>query len=200
MNTQAIFIFLVLTSGFFLSCSKADDVATTANISGKYHVVAMQSAIAVDLNNDGLKSKDLLQEVVPSYLVKEDGALERIVPLSNTSAILSYDQDKNEGSLITPYPFQEMLGPIGNREPGLGTYVLQFLSLSFRIDAAGGVEVTEVSDKYQYTDLAVAKSVKIMDDDTFILGVAAKLYDFTERAWVECDVELECKKFADLLF
>ena len=201
MKTNPIFLYFFLLSGLILSCSKAEDVpAKEETLSGKYRVVSVKSAVAVDLNNDGIKSRNILQEVPPTYLMEKGDIVERMVPLQDAVAILTYDQMKNEGSMFFPYPFQAVHRVDDGYQANLGTYVTQFPSLSFRVDGSDELEVTKVSDDYQLADLAVAKSIKKAGEGMVTVTVAANLYDFTDAAWVKCDVEVECHKFSDLSF
>jgi|GEM_PF-5881311 len=64
---QLIFTALVFTG--LISCSKEDSAEDNASeLAGEYALVSMTSDIAVDLNNDGIASTNLLDELGPGVL------------------------------------------------------------------------------------------------------------------------------------
>ena len=72
MKTTKAIITICLISFFLNSCSKENetDEKVGNNFPGHYRVASITSDIAVDLNNDGVKSIDLYQEIKSPNLKK----------------------------------------------------------------------------------------------------------------------------------
>lgn len=187
-------LIILLIPIIFISCKDDDNTDSPfTDLSGKYKITSMQSSIPVDMNNDGIKSDDVLKEVTSPYIINETSNPGPFYSNSNVTATVAYNKEKNEGSMFIPYPFQFVIYDNGD-SPFLGFYVMQFIGFSYKLNLDDEMEVTDISTEHQFADYGVANSAKKIDKDSFIVVISAKLYDFKEKKWIDADVEIKCLK------
>lgn len=188
MRLLSIFILSVV---FFTSCND-DESVKSEYYHTEYNVVAMQSSVPVDMDNDGIKSKDVLKEVNSNLKINKSSDTKfHFIPAGTATVV--YYESKNEGNMMIPYPFQHILNP-NEDSAALGFYVTQFIGFSYQLNGDYEIEITEVSTEHQFSDYGVAKSARWMDKDSFSVTITARIYDFKENKWIDTDVEILCQK------
>lgn len=125
MKTMKLLFTLTLSILFFASCSDDDNEDKSLNdLSGRYKIVSMKSSASLDLDNDGMKSDDVLKEIA------------RYESTVNYASVVSYDKEKNEGHVSVPYPFQSVMDE-DEDTPLLYFFVTQFVRFSYKLDVNG---------------------------------------------------------------
>lgn len=194
MKTAKLFFILISSVVLLISCSNNDsNTSDVIDFSGNYKIISMRSSAPVDMNNDGIKSEDVLKEVTTPYIISETKTPGPAYDNSNITATVSYYREKNEGSVFVPYPFQDVIYDKYD-SAFLGFYVMQFISFSYKLNVNNEIEVTAISTEHQFAEYGVASSAKRIDKDSFLVVVSAKLFDFKEKKWINADVEIKCQK------
>lgn len=192
MKIIRIFLMLISVIMLFVSCNDDNSENLIPNMSGEYKVISMLSSVAVDMNNDRLKSEDVLKEVTTPYVIDEISTSGTYYINSATASVV-YCEKNNEGSIFVPYPYQYVIDE-DKDSATLSWYVTQFPGFSFKLDLNGEIEVIEIFSEHQFADYGIASSAKRIDKDSFLVVVSAKLYDFKENKWVNTDVEIKCQR------
>lgn len=191
MKTYCLVLFISLLS--LSGCNDNDEANPVVNLSGEYKVTSILSSVPVDMNNDGVKSYDVLKEVTTPYVINKTSNFGPYYIGTHATATVTYNKEKNEGSVLIPYPFQSVIYE-NESSAFLNFYVMQFIGLSYKLNLNDEIEITSISTEHQFADYGIAKSAKKIDKGSLLVVVSAKLYDFKEKKWMDADVEVRCQK------
>ncbi|CAH8283665.1 hypothetical protein EV196_102526 [Mariniflexile fucanivorans] len=191
---------LIILSFIVVSCSNNAEQTNTNDFAGYYKINSISSSLQIDLNNDGLKSNDYLQEIKSNYI-------------SYDNEIINYGYD-NE----LTHNFAEA------RPTKYQSNNAQFLDIQFpiqRIDSIyqGNDRFVKINMEYEkmYTgfiykltnDNIVIESdpfshFEFYDINNFVINrlnniefeviFDFKVYDFTENDWIETTLKARFEK------
>lgn len=181
-----------------ISCEKKESVVSNRPLlyekfNGKYELVSSFSDKAVDLNNDGIESKNLLDEnemVLESSIEIRIPAENDLVMKDNEFVFTEFWPTENEHRLrvndvVTEY--NSFLSDIngydiyGNIVIGMFDDELKACTFNKTINDDGKNTLIEI------------KSIELMENETIKLTVARKL--FTKQGWVISEIESVYKRY-----
>lgn len=183
LSVVCLFIFV------HLSCQK-DDVNADTDIdnsfSGYYKIASIESSIPVDMNNDGIKTNNILNEISGFHFFSEETVLRMYTPdtYKSLAVIRPLAYQTNNALLIDfNYPCQNILYE-DEDVPRLHSYSGQFRNYSYKLKADNVIEVIDNNPEYNAKYGKINSAVRL-EDESFRIDLTVKLYDFKDKVWVE---------------
>ncbi|WP_282019204.1 hypothetical protein [Salegentibacter mishustinae] len=194
---------LIILSIFAISCSSDDNEIEINDFKGYYKIESISSSIPIDLNNDGLKTTDYLQEIKSNF-IKYNGQ-EHDFRYDNES-IANFAEARPTKNQSNYAQFLDIRFPIqhidsifqGNdnfaisnmRYDNIRTYFIYKLTNN-------DVEIERDSaPEFEYYDITNFEISRINKEE-FEIFFDFKVYDFTENEWVETNLNSRYIKTAE---
>ncbi|WP_165040890.1 hypothetical protein [Dysgonomonas sp. ZJ709] len=200
MKTIKFSSVIILFAAFFISCSDDNkDQVVIDEFAGYYKITAIESSIPIDMNNDGIKSNNVLMEISSRHAFNG----EVISNFYNFNSFPSFaevrplPEQSNDARLIAfNYPYQILLNE-DEGNPVLMYYMKQFINYSYNLKPNNEIEVIDNNPDY-HSEYGVINSASRIDENSFQVNLSTKLYDFEDRIWVEADIEISYAKVSDI--
>ena len=187
MKNLLLLPFLLL----LISCTSDKDENLVNDFSGYYKITSIVSETPIDLNNDGLKSQDFLQEIKTPF-VKYDGEL--IDFMYNNESPYHFAEVRPLSNQSNSTKFLNISVPkqvIDSIYLGNDTYVKMNMSYERMITyliykfTKDNIEIESKSlgdlDIYDIKNFKISRINKF----EFEIFFDFKVYDFTENEWIE---------------
>jgi hypothetical protein len=182
MKKTVIIALLVLTFG----CSDSHVDTFENYLSGYYKVVAIDSDTSVDMNNDGLKSRNLFEEISGPYSTPNGERLSfynfssppnymEVRPLKNTV---------NDGKLITVNFPHQYIDQLTNGDFFLMTYLNTFMYYSYEF-TENRKQIKLINNNPSYIKDGVLNSLELYPNGELELKLTKPVFDFVDRQWIE---------------
>lgn len=191
-------IFFLLLILLVLSCDSRNDALGVNDFGGYYEITWISSTKAVDLNNDGLESTNILAELENSKLIANEEVHSFYNPALHYAEIRPLYYHTNNAQLISfGYPYQ-VIGYIDEEKtkPYLISYKKEFLNFSYEFITNDNIQVIDNAPDY-HSPMGKIHSLTRLDASSFILEMAICLFDFKEKDWVETNVTVTYSKVKD---
>lgn len=187
---KKIFYLLFFTC---LSCSNDDNSKQVNDFKGYYKVISISSETLIDLNNDGVKSLDYLQEVMSDF-TKHNGEIVNFGydpdTRRNYTTVrpLPYHSPSSVKFIEFNFPFQKMDSLyIGNDTfiDILMHYRNEFSFIGYDINNKGEVTLdnSDIEYTFGFSNTAFVSFQRISKTQ-FELVFDKEVYDFSEGNWV----------------
>ncbi len=170
----------------FCSCNdKQEDEVSTNDFAGSYKITSLKAEISVDLNNDGLQSSDLYDEMTEPYrLVNPRDPDYTPLPMYDFNQISSYAkvpsmESASNKSLSLNLPFQYIT------YSNLSMYAHDLSFYFYDLDENDNVVL---KGKLGDTPEVQVTRLERLDKDHFKVIYNAKIYDFVSKEWKETSV------------
>jgi hypothetical protein len=199
-NKKSFFLKIVI--GIFLitgfsDCQKDNSEEIINEFSGRYTIVSIMSSIAIDCNNDGIKSNDYLQEISSGHTT-DNKVNEGFFRIDNPRFFvearpLSYHT--NNAQLIAfNFPDQHILFLNENPQlPILGWYNISLINYRYEITDNKEIKIIDGNPKIQQK-IANNLTVKRISKTVFELELNKKVFDFVSKTWKESIFKAKYKK------
>ncbi|HYG03827.1 MAG TPA: hypothetical protein VD927_15370 [Chryseosolibacter sp.] len=186
------FITLTLIAIILVGCSREDEYRNQTRISGIYKIVAIQTELAVDLNNDGVKSTDIYDEIKYYSLMRE------------SEPRVFYDFETMQHYMVAhPLPFHEnnaqlialnipdqVIDKFGDDSYYLSEYLHSFIAYSYELNDASDI-VTLTANDASFVENGTLKELRIISSGHLRLTLTKKFFDFSDLDWVETEVTID---------
>lgn len=186
------FVIVVLAA-----CSN-DEHDPFKQIAGKYRVISIRSNVELDMNNDGVKTDDLLKEITDEHRTL-DNQMISFYDFSAPRHFLDIKYDEYNGfgkSIAVIFPHQ-FIDVIGGDKPFLSMYLDPILGYTYEIDNATGAfvlkERTTVYDSAIVDPISI-EEVQILDDGQLRLVLTKRIFDFVDLSWIEAKLTVTYEK------
>lgn len=174
--------------GFYSCGDKQEEVICVNDFTGSYKITSLKADISVDLNNDGLQSSDLYNEMTePYYLVNPRDPDYTPLPMYDFNQISSCaevrpteSQSASNKSLSLNLPFQYIT------YSNLSMYAHDLSFYFYDLDENDNVVL---KGKLGDTPEVQVTRLERLDKDHFKVIYNAKIYDFVSKGWKETSVK-----------
>lgn len=193
----SLLMMALFTAGFSSCNSDNDYKEETGNndFAGYYKITALNTNISVDLNNDGVQSKDLYDEMIqPYHLVNLADSNYTPISMYQFNQITSYAEVRptecntvSAKLLLLNLPVQSITYLYNqDQKPYLGMYKQDLSYYRYELDKNNDVVLVN-----KYGDTPEVQSVKIerKNQDCFVVTYNAKIFDFVSKAWKQVPVK-----------
>ena len=187
-------ISLISLSIIAISCNSDDNEIEINDFKGYYKIKSISSSIPIDLNNDGSKTTDYLQEIKSTYI--SYNANERDFRYDNelipnfAVARPTKNQSNYTQFLDIRFPTQRIDSIFqGNDNFAITNMEYQNIHTAFIYKLTNNdVEIeSDPFDEFEYYDIRNFKISRINKLE-FEISFDFKVYDFTEDEWVETNL------------
>lgn len=194
------FTLTLFTAAIMMNSCSNQDVPDTNDFKGFYKITSISSSVQIDLNNDGIKTNDYLQEIKSGY-TNYDGEIIDFGYDNNLSPNFAEarptNQQSNDAKLLDiRFPFQE----IDSLHQGNGTYVK--VNMSYRNMNTGFIykltnsNVEIESDPFNHCEYYGIDDFQInrLNQDEFETIFNFEVYDFNEDKWILTELKTKYQK------
>ena len=185
------FLTTILVAILVVGCTKDDHVNQT-RISGIYKITAINAAVALDLNNDGVKSTDIYNEIKYYSLIK-DLSSEMFYDFESTQNYMvarPLPYHTNNAQLISLNVPDQVIDTFGGDLYYLSNYIHSFTAYSYELNGGSDVVTLHANDA-TIEENGTLKEMRIIEDGHLRLTMTKKFFDFTDLAWVETEVTID---------
>lgn len=157
--------------------------SSSSTIGGSYHILSMTSDVSVDLNNDGLASLDLLEEIDSSFFDPNNPELviKPVIYNNQLEDLMSFYLP--HANITTTNP--ETVGGVSFSRNGLG-YV-------YNIDK-NTQEINVDKNEHDSTSSGVMQSIEVLGQGMLKAVFKKSYYDFSSKKWVLLTITCVYKK------
>lgn len=185
MKNMLILILVVV----FASCEQESENST---LPGRYKIVSIESGTAVDLNNDGTKSTDLYLEISEPFktLSGENISFYDFNAIQNLAEVKGVASDGTSGLIDFRLPKQQ-ISNLSDDDWFLMWYDHGMINCSYS-NKRNNLSV----DYYHggFDEGVTLHNVEILSNSNVSLSITQKLFDFSEKVWIEADLVIEYQK------
>lgn len=194
-----LFVLTILT----LSCSNNEYEIGLDDFSGVYKIQSINSSLTIDINNDGIKSNDYLQEIKSNY-ISYNGELinygyNNELKHNFAEARPTKFQSNSTKFLDIKFPIQR-IDSIYQGNNNFVTMTMEYV----KMNTAFIYELTNKNIKiasdplnhfeyYNINNFAVNR----LNKDEFEIQFNFKIYDFSEKDWIETNLKTRYLKVED---
>lgn len=185
------FLRSILIAILVVGCTKDDHVNET-RVSGIYKITAINAAVALDLNNDGVKSTDIYNEIKYYSLIRD------------LSPEMFYDFESMQHYMVArPLPYHtnnaqsislnipdQVIDTFSGNLYYLSNYIHSFTAYSYELNGGSDVVTLHANDA-TFEENGTLKEMRIIEDGHLRLTMTKKFFDFTDLAWVETEVTID---------
>lgn len=157
--------------------------SSSSVIGGSYHMISMTSDISVDLNNDGMISKDLLTEIDPSFFDPKNPELviKPVIYNNQIEDLMSFYLPHANISTTNP----NVTGGVSFSRNGLG-YI-------YNIDTSTQV-INVDKNEHDSTSVGIMQNIEVAGKDMLKAVFTKSYYDFNSRKWLLLTITCVYKK------
>jgi hypothetical protein len=172
------------------ACTTNDDVTEqTLPIAGYYKVRSMTSDVAVDINDDGYASNDMMDEMSDFFELSHRHYYDLEI---------KHNQHTGSSAKLIDFrlPHMNMYFEYPSTPQGFNTYTNSGPHYLFDYDyknKAIHLEVSEVSNQ-SGEDFGRVEQVDVVNDENINATVKKKYYDFSTAQWVELTLDIKYHK------
>jgi hypothetical protein len=189
MKNGIIFILIA-----FIGCSKKETVSFETKISGQYKVISIVSTTSVDLNNDGVRSDNLMFEIMSPHNTINGQPLSffnfdsypkfmEVRPLKTTA--------NNVKLIAFNFPEQEI--GIANGISYLMWYNRSFIAYKYEIDSRNN-NISLIKIESGLIENGKVNKLELLANGNMKLALTKTFFDFKDQLWKEIEVVAIYKK------
>lgn len=194
-NLQLLSFLLLL-----ISCTSDKDENLVNDFSGYYKITSIVSETPIDLNNDGLKSNNILEEissshttlngVYPNFYNAENG--------NNFAEVRPLVEQSNSTQFIY-FNFPEQYISYLNDDLELNIPILMHYTTSMNIDYKyefiNQNEIKIINNNPEWnSQFGEIKSLTRIDKNNFEIDLDKKMFDFSSKQWMVLKVKAHYQK------
>ncbi len=195
-------IILSLTTILFLNnacVEQVEDDFVFNKFSGYYLIQSIESSESIDLNNDGIKSNNYLNEVLADYTNSSGQSISTNYNPNfqfNLAIAFPVNSNRNSGEqVVFNFPYQVINTFIdSNNQPvsELVYYETFYYNLNYLIEPNGNVNIINnpfVNEFFGTSNFLVIQEA----NQDFKLNVDLRVYCFVEKAWIDTTLTVNYK-------
>jgi len=193
MKKNLLILSLIILSIIVISCNNDDNEIAINDFKGYYKIKSISSSLPIDLNNDGSKTTDYLQEIKSNYISYNGNEINFRYDNESIYNFAVARPTKNQQNFT---PFLDIRFPtqhidsiyqgddnfaISNmRYDNIKTYfIYKLISNDVEIESEPFNQ-----DQFEYYDIRNFR-IRRIDKFEFEISFDYKVYDFTEDEWIE---------------
>jgi hypothetical protein len=165
-------------------------------ISGYYKIVSMKSTTAVDMNNDGIKTKDLYMEIGGLHTTPDKQKLSfyDFESHGNYMEVRPLSYQTSNAQLISLRIPDQVIDDLTDGRFFLMTYLHSFIFYSYKLNQRSGeIELTSNSAP-EYVENGVLSKFELQADGSLKLEMTKELFDFVDSKWIQADLTIIYQK------
>ncbi|MGB5980634.1 MAG: hypothetical protein WBG46_00685 [Nonlabens sp.] len=177
--------FLVISVLLFLGCSDDEDINPYEQYYGIYEITRFESNIAVDLNDDGVNSTNLFDEILQissSYDL-------RIKEAQYTDDDIFVDMSFPKTNISFDNPFNPQ-GTVSFTDYGAGIGFANFNNGAFFFETDQYIENAYTDNEPDDRIVYFLTGLVINEDETFSITLNKPFYDFAMGRWIYLEIEV----------
>ena len=189
-NLLLISLFLII-----VSCSKEDGLGYMTPLSGHYKVVSIHSDVSADLNNDGVKTNDILFEIAGPHNSIDGKQISffNFDSFQNYLEIRPLPEAENSAKLISfNFPSQH-IDYLIDETPYLMMYQKSFIHYAYELNQNSKF-IQLIDTNPDYDEKGRLKSLEVLENNELELALTKQVFDFVELDWVELNMAVKYKK------
>jgi hypothetical protein len=186
---------MVLSFSLLIGCSDDKPDSFETPISGYYKITSIGSSMEVDMNNDGIRSKNLFKEISDLHQTSDNQLLSfcDLESSRNFMEIRPLPNQTNNAQLISLNIPDQRIDSLISGEFYLGEYLRSFINYSYKLSERSN-EIELINNNPEYKENGVLNHFEIQIDGSLKLQMTKKLFDFKGSEWVPADVTIIYKK------
>ncbi len=194
---------LIILSIFVISCNGDDNEIGVNDFKGFYKIESISSSIPIDLNSDGSKTTDYLQEIKSNYISFNGNEIDfrydnELIP-NFAVARPTKNQSNYTQFLDIRFPTQRIDSIFqGNNNFAIRNMEYNNIHTAFIYKLTNNdVEIeSDPFNEFEYYDIRNFKINRINKFE-FEISFDFKVYDFTENEWIETNLSSKYIKTAE---
>ena len=193
--------YLFLAALALSSCQNDDNNTIYNDFGGMYKITSMQSENPLDLNNDGIQSFDLYEEIAAPVYSSKNTSDQEAIPFyhfdewSNYAEVRPAFHDQSDYPLLLlKLPLQEISNE-GSDTPFLTFYGHDLSDYEYTRTDNSRVDLKLVTPSA--VRLGVVERLERMDKDNFVVSMTARFFDFSTRKWIYTPITVTYKRVTD---
>jgi len=196
-------IFLIIIICCYSCTDDSNETKIVNDFHGKYQLTNIQTDIELDLNNDGITSKNMFLEItsphttphgiIPDFCFKPEN------PWNLADASQSNADSQNSMKFIN-FNFPEQNLAFLNEDPNkpvLLDYSVKFNTFIYEFKSQNEINLIDYNPEYTVQFGKINELVR-MDKTSFKLYLTKKIYDFKAKEWQNANVIAIYKKIQNL--
>lgn len=203
MKTFLAKITLIILSVTIISCNGNDDQVEINDFKVFYQITSINSSVPIDLNNDGLKSTDYLQEIKSNYIDYEGDVINFMYDNEHryylAEARPTKVQNNDAQFLDIQFPIQRIDSIFqGNDNYAITTMEYRNIRTGFIYKLFNNdIEIeSDPFNQFEYYNISNFQ-IRRINKTEFEVFFDFKVYDFTENSWIETNLNGTYKKRLD---
>jgi hypothetical protein len=184
--------------GFILFSCNSDKQQTETIINdfkGKYKIVAIVSDKDFDLNNDGIKSLNILSEIISPHTTPNGIINDFHYYPENISSLASarpLPQHSGNDAQFISFNFPEQELSFLNQNPNLPVllfsgYTGQFNYHTYVFKSQNEIKIIDNNPEY-HSQFGEIKKLTRIDQNTFEIEITKRIYDFKDKSWFDANL------------
>lgn len=191
MKTNPLFLFFISINVLLFSCSNSENDIDTNNFKGLYKIQTISSSLPVDLNNDGLKSNNYLQEIKSDYLLFNGETVNygynNELPSNFAEARPTKNQTNNTKFLNINFPIQR-IDSVFQGNNNYFTINMEYVKLKTGLIYKllnNTIEIeSDPFNNFNFYNISNFEIQRITKDD-FKIEFDYSVYDFSDNNWIQ---------------
>lgn len=195
---------LIILSTFAISCNSDDNEIEINDFKGIYKIKSISSSLPIDLNNDGLKTTDYLQEIKSKFInyngkehdfrydneLRPNFAVARPTKRHESNFTQFLDIRFPTQHIDSIFQGNDNFAITNMRYDNIQTHFIYKLTNN-------DVEIeSDSANEFEYYDITNFEISRINKDE-FEISFDFKVYDFTENEWIETNLNSKYIKTAE---
>ena len=194
---------IAILSILAISCGKNDDELEVNDFKGFHQIVSIRSAIPIDLNNDGMKSNDYLQEIKSNYIDYEGDIIDYMYNNEDRYYLAEARPTKVQTNDAQFLDIQFPIQRIDSIFQGNDVYAT--MTMEYRTMRTGfiyklinnDIEIErDPFDQFEYYGISNFE-IRRINTAEFEVFFDFKVYDFIENDWIETNLNARYIKRED---
>ncbi|HEY3403952.1 MAG TPA: hypothetical protein VGK59_11225 [Ohtaekwangia sp.] len=187
---------LILISAIVLPGCQSDkqDSFETA-ISGYYKIVSIESTVEADLNNDGIRSEDLYDEISSLHYTpgQEPTSFYDFESIQNYMEVRPLPDQTNDAKLIALNIPDQQIDNATSGEAFLSEYSHSFIAYQYELsDRSNKIELK--NNNVGLSEEGTILDFELQPDGFLKLEMTKEVFDFVDLAWIETDLTIIYQK------
>jgi hypothetical protein len=187
---------IILTSASLLTgCFNDKNDSFETPISGYYKITSFESTTEVDMNNDGIRSKDLYEEVSSLHKTPDNQqvSLYDFQSRPNYMEVRPLVDQTNNAKLISLNVPEQRIDDLTSGQLYPGDYLHSFINYSYELnDRSNKIEL--INNNKEYLEMGALNNFELQKNGSLKLEMTKELFAFVGSKWIQAEVTIIYQK------
>jgi len=189
---KSIKLIILASVAILTGCSSDQPDSFETPISGYYKIVSFESTTAVDMNNDGIKTKNLYNEISMHKMDNEMVHYYDFDFIGNYMEVRPLHQT-NSAKLIDFNIPDQRIDYLRSGSFFLEYYIPSFIHYSYKLKERSR-KIELINGSPDFIENGTLNDLEHQKDGSLKLEMTKELFDFVDSKWIETDVTIIYQK------